>query len=87
MKITASQLRKIIAEEVKNVSLIAEAAASDTYMRVKDTDNGKSYVVFVQEGTQPYTVSIAFGSDFSIELNVEDAQSLCNAIMKASVEV
>lgn len=86
MKITATQLRKIIKEEVKNVTTLAEAS-SDSYMEVQDTENGKQYSVFVQEGSTPYSVSISFGNSFSINLNVEDAQALCDAISKASIEI
>lgn len=87
MKITATQLRKIIREEVKNAALVSEVSTNDTHMRVEDTDNGKVYSVLVQEGTTPYSVSISFEPSFSINLNVEDAQALCDAIMKASIEV
>ena len=84
MKITTSQLRKIIKEEVKNATILAEASSE---MNVQDTENGKKYSVLVQEGTFPYSVSIYFGNDFSINLNVEDAKALCNAISKASTEI
>lgn len=87
MKITAKQLRRIIEEEVKNAALVSEVSTSDSYMMVQDTENGKKYSIFVQEGTSPYSVSISFGNAFSINLSVEDAQALCDAIMKASVEV
>ncbi len=86
MKITTAQLRKIIKEEVKNATILAEAS-SDSYMKVQDTDNGQQYSVFVQEGPNPYSVSISFGNSFSINLNVEDAQALCDAISKASIEI
>jgi hypothetical protein len=87
MKITASQLRKIIKEEVKNATLTVEASSNDTYMKVQDVENGKEYSVLVQEGTTPYSVSISFGNSFSINLNTEDARDLCDAIAKASVEI
>lgn len=86
MKITTAQLRKIIKEEVKSATALAEAS-SDSYMKVQDAENGKQYPIFVQEGSTPYSVSISFGNSFSINLNVEDAQALCDAISKASIEI
>lgn len=86
MKITTTQLRQIIKEEVKNATILTEAS-SDSYMMVQDTENGKKYSVFVQEGATPYSVSISFGNSFSINLDVEDAQALCEAISKASIEI
>ena len=79
MKITASQLRKIIKEELETVATLEES------LTVTDADNGKKYLVTVEEGPMPYTVSLTFGPSFSILLHAEEAAALVQEIQNSIV--
>ena len=85
MKLTATQLKKIIAEEVAKATGVTEAAAP-TAFRMTDAVSGDTVMVGVVEGNEPYTVTLRFGSSFSINLQLEDARSLGQALLDAGQE-
>jgi len=73
MKLTASQLKQIIKEEVQKTAL-------KEGLSVVDADSDEMVNVTVEEGPVPYSVRLAFGGSFGITLDHEDAADLARML-------
>jgi len=73
MKLTASQLKQIIKEEVQKTAL-------KEGLSVVDADSDEMVNVTVEEGPVPYSVRLAFGASFGITLDHEDAADLARML-------
>jgi len=73
MKLTASQLKQIIKEEVQKTAL-------KEGLSVVDADSDEMVNVTVEEGPVPYSVRLEFGASFGITLNHEDAEELAKML-------
>ena len=53
-------------------------------LNVHDADNGKRVTITVEEGPTPYSVTLTFGSSYSITLSADDASDLATALAKVA---
>lgn len=77
MKLTATQLRQIIKEELEKQTL-----------RVRDPNTNKSYNITAGiSDAVPYSIHLSFGSAFSITMSKEDAKTLIQKVQSVLVGI
>jgi hypothetical protein len=81
MKLTATQLKQIIMEEVQKARL-----SEDAQLRVTDADSGATMSVSVVEGPVPYSVRLQFGASFGVTLHLEDAEALGQRLLGKALD-